>query len=120
MLTTPGLLTQPNQVSLSSDPSVLEIPKATESPSAAPFTVTFSVLHELPSSPGKSSDAVVDICCVIGVPPPIVTAPEGDTWNCPAVPTANGAVSELLPMEKLPLGNSVTRAAPLFANKLTG
>jgi len=51
MLTTPGLLTQPNQVILSSDPSVLEIPKATESPSAAPLTATLSVLHELPSSP---------------------------------------------------------------------
>jgi len=61
-------------------------------------TGTVSVLHDLASNCGKSSDAVVDICCVIGVPPPIVTAPADDTWNCPCRPYRQRRRVELLPM----------------------
>src|SRR6266849_6054966 len=117
MLTTPAPLTHPNHVTPSSAPSAFGIPSATESPSAAPFTGTVTVLHENPSNPAIASAASTDRCCLIGVPPPIVTAPAADTWNCAAVPTASGAVSPLFPIEKFPLGNSVARAAPLFANK---
>src|SRR5213596_3158188 len=119
MLTTPAPLTHPNQVIPSSDPRALGIPSATESPSVVPSTGTVTVLHENPSTPPNARIAINDRCCLIGVPPPIVTAPAADTWNCAVVPTASAAVSELFPMEKFPLGKSVTWATPLFVNKPT-
>src|SRR5712671_1253941 len=82
MLTTPAPLTHPNHVTPSSDPTALGIPKTTESPSAAPFTGALRVLHDCAANPANASDAVVDTCCVMGVPPPIVTAPAEDAWNC--------------------------------------
>src|SRR5260370_10480635 len=97
MLTTPAPLTQPNQVSPLIEANEFGMPSATVSPSTAPPTANESKLQEPGANCGRASDTVTDRCCLMGVPPPIVTAPAGVTWNCAAVPTASAAVSAMLP-----------------------
>jgi hypothetical protein len=70
MLTVSTALTQPNQVTPSTDPRAEGIPNATVSPSTAPVTATARVKQEFGCTEPKSMRAVKDKWPIIAAPPP--------------------------------------------------
>ena len=74
-----GALTYPNQVRPSIEASADGTPSATVSPSEAPTADTDTVWQEFAVKSAKETEPVTEICSIMGVPLPIVTAPALET-----------------------------------------